>query len=282
MLISRVYSCRDYVWKTLPRTAQLLAVILLLTSCGSVPSDSSQTVSTDQSFQGRMVWRQMRIDYDPPGVIFRALFDNPDKLRKDSHEARSLYEQRIEAINACDETFVILIPPEFCEYWYEAGQGQYTIVSRDPDIPEADYVSGLLVRFPYGITVSESGPGELETGSNPAPYREVWKLALPDFEHYPAELVQRPDDGNKPAHFGLSFHYDSQAFVSRLTDRKIGLALRFRIGDCRNAYEHVDGLGIGASDSNITTTDYLPIELLDVWIIDTGTDYSLIQWSRDN
>ena len=259
----------------------IIVLSLILAGCATSPNSDPEGGQSDIRFEGHMIWKQTNMEYDPPGIVFRALFDDPAKLRKDPYESRKLYEQRVNAINECNESFVFLIPPEYCDYWYDATKGDYTIVTKDAYLGEDQYVSDSQ----YGVTIYRSETPEVDeqSKSSTPPFREVWKLALVGFDQYPAELVQTDLEQTRYPHFGLSFHFDSSAFASRLSYRKIGLALRVRLGDCRDARVHYDGPGLGAfsSDSESISTYYLPVEILDVWIVDTGTNYSIIQWIRD-
>ena len=254
---------------------------LILVGCASAPKPNTPPSQSAMSFEGHMIWKQTNMEYDPPGIVFRALFDDPDKLRRDPYESRILYEQRIKAINECSESFIFLIPPEYCDYWFDATKGDYTVVAKDAYLGSDEYIYDSL----YGVTVyeSETPNRDEQSESSTPPFREVWKLALVGFDQYPAELIQTDGEQGRYPHFGLSFHLDSSAFGSRLIYRKIGLALRVRLGDCRNARVHYDGPGLGAfsSDSEFIATYYLPVEVLDIWVVDTGTDYSLVQWLRD-
>lgn len=260
---------------------------LQFTGCSTTPD----TQPTESVIEGHMVWKQRRIQYDPPGIIFRALFDDLSKLQKDLYETRAQYEERIRIINEYDESFIFLIHPDYCEYRSYPEQGKYTIASRDFYAGAGGREFGFAGYAPYGITIHETNR-EVEyiekdvLGADTTiteVHHEVWKLSFLDFRRFPNELIQFRDEESGFPHFGISLQFNSKAFATRLTNKKIGLALRVRLADCRDAEVQYEGPGLGRRSSSISHTYIynLPVEILDVWLVDIGTDYSIVQWLRD-
>jgi hypothetical protein len=269
----------------------LLSVIASMQFTGCV----TPTAPLQPAITGHITLADKPIVSDPPEVLFDAIFADLSKYQKDPYETIAHYEERMRLLNASDETYVFLIPPEHCEYGPFPEQNIYAVVSKDPyRKPLSDYRSKNPERReysrydpPFGITISETKKGVSYTGytifGNPVvnTVYKILKLSIPDFRRYPHELRFLPQEKTSHPHFGLFMQSDFPAFIEKLKSKKIGLAVRVKLADLRDAVMFSDISGSNRFGYSTFETYYLPVDIIDVWLIDIDTHYSIMRWIRD-
>ncbi|MBS0632026.1 MAG: hypothetical protein JSS11_08945 [Verrucomicrobia bacterium] len=266
-----------------PKVASLLGLFGLLGllawgGCAAVPEPAKPPAV---SFANPMV---QNIVPDDPVPVFRKVF--PDKnrpVRRDPLETTPEFAARVAALGVSG-TYVFEIPPEQCHVLADADHGIYFIGSKDyyPD-SYAAVEPGL-----YGITVTEfdeppyaiQGVNKYGIAYEETKYESVeYKLRLANLSALPPVVLGR-DEAVGWNCFGLRVRTDDAGFRQRLKEGKVGLAVRVRIDD-------LSRVAVGGNYNRNTfnlatksyTTDYLPVTLLEVWIVDTSTQLSIFHWA---
>lgn len=184
-------------------------------------------------------------------------------------------------------TYTFLIPPEQCHVFSFKKENAYVIGSKDtfedPAKAGLPKMYGITVAEidgkPYIMRMRDSGNGEI---SEYVTERAVeYKLWLRNFSELPAVLRWGKKAHARDQTFGLRVQTTDAGFPRLLKEKKIGLAVRVRIDDLASATD-TDTPGTRhtfESAKKYYRISFLPVTLLEAWVVDTTTQTSIVHWS---
>ncbi|MEI6105818.1 MAG: hypothetical protein WCR49_02290, partial [Opitutae bacterium] len=223
--------------------------------------------------------------YDNPEPIFQALFPHAGLVRKDDLETTAEFQARVHALGYSGGTYTFMIPANLCKTIAMPDQGFYIIAAKE------SYYSSYTSDKPFGITVMEridhpksfTGQNAFGATTEVTNYNVTdYRVAPIGFFSLPMSLRWKEADDSSFIYFGLPVHTVDPLFRQKLKADKIGLAVRVRIGDPTAAV--IDNQGHSATISDPVNFYkaglLLPVVLLDAWVVDTETDYSVVHWTH--
>lgn len=260
------------------RNIALLGLVSLLLAGCMAPSAPTKEEMAD------FTPVNIKLSFDDPKPVFAAAFPSDLPLRKDRLETEAEYKTRLAAIGIQGKVYTFLVPPELCEVQPFPEQGFYVITSRDT------YYTGYNPRSkPYGITVAKTeaktdqyvGQNAYGAKADVSMYSATFLQVAPlEFFKLPRPLRWKPKENSVLGSFGLSIRIVDPAFRKKLREKKIGLAIRVRVGDlslCDVDYQHISPTITNPAGLSFTKP-LLPATLLAAWIVDTETNTSLVEW----
>lgn len=258
----------------------VLVCTLAPVGCADLPAgtSASPTSSPYSIFKAEA----QKITPDDPLPLFRKVFPKQgDVITKDALETTAEYKARLAALGV-GGTYVFQIPPEQCHVFPYPDDNVYVVGANDCFPTKGGQGE------PYGITVVEidtSYKVKLVTRKG-VPYERTfsqglaYQLWLENYFQLTSYLRWHGDDDDTQACFGLPVQIADPEFRQRLRDKKIGLAVRVKVGDIAKARKEPN---VYRQTFEITpkpyTLAYLPVTLLEAWVIDTSTQMSVVHWT---
>ena len=291
------------------KIAIALAVLATLTGCAVVPNQSDSTRSlpgtltnervqlnqsdSTRSLPGTFTNERVQLLFDDLDSVFQPVVGAYRSFAREHLETSEEYRQRIAALdtaNVSGRDVTFLIAPDSCEIFAFPDDGFYVIVCNtsffEPSYqsPGQTFSISIWEEFTKGskIPMQNAFGGSIEV--TPIEMKKK-RVRFEGKDSLPVALRWKKDAHDKydnDKYFGLPFRTTDPAFRALLRDRKVGLAIRGRIGDF--AKSDYSRLVITPSlDSPLTghiEVITLPFTLSEAFIIDTTTMTSIVRWTR--
>ena len=266
-----------------------LAVVATLTGCAVVTNQSDFT----RSLPGALTNERVQLLFDDLESAFQPVVGAYRSFAKEDLETSEEYRQRIAALDTThisgrDVTF--LIAPDSCDVFAFPDNGFYVIVCNTSffessyQSPGQTFSISIWEEFTKGskIPMQNAFGGSIEV--TPIELKKK-RVRFEGKDSLPVALRWKKDADDKYGdhkYFGLPFRTTDPAFRALLRDRKVGLAIRGRIGDfAKSDYSRV--VVTPSLDSPLTghiEVITLPFTLAEAFIVDTTSMTSIVRWVR--
>lgn len=263
-----------------------LAGVLALAGCSALPQPPSASSSPPQDFSVIRPEVQ-RITPDDPLPVFKKLFSDRGYLLvgKDQLETTAERDARLAELGVAG-TYVFQISPDDCKVFPFPDDGTYVIGTEEyfvpRSIPELGERYGLTVaqvdQPPTTSQVPDKRGGMVESTDYSGVKCKLWPG---DLSRLPATVLWRETDGSPLTRFALRVQTADPGFRQLLREKKIGLAVRVRVGDLSEAAgeNHFDRALRPGLPTGTYVYSYLPVTILEAWVVDTSTQMSVVHWT---
>lgn len=257
-----------------------LTLGLFLTGCASVP------LAPTKPDVSRVKPSRAALSFDDPLAVFAPVFPSYRWFAKQQFETEPEYRQRLAQTGIEGREVTFLIPPELCEVTAFPDQGTYIITTQDRLTASRRDPSETK----WAITIAS-----VSDGATPATQvnrfgvsREVqqfsgkkYMVRLEGFERLPLVLKWKEEPDTGLIRFGLPVKSLEPAFRALLKEKKVGLAVRGKIGNLASSVQSFEGYSARANETVSNSTDLLVLPFLieDAYIYDTASQATIMHWS---
>lgn len=172
-----------------------------------------------------------------------------------------------------------MIHPEYCEYEPRPEQNTYQVFTKEYAVSD---ILTITIAEVQNREIVYDVDSDYERVNSDRYTAKTWKIVLSDFGEYPIDIVVMENDKlYGKSHLGMGFDSDLQFFINKLHRREVGMALRVKIGDLKYARTGKSDDDKEKASFRRTADDYLPAEILDLWLINITDLHSILHWTRD-
>jgi len=275
----------------------LAICVMLFSGCVSAKKERLQLVKN----LAQIAPCDVKLEFDNPEEILNTAYREnvvSGLKPKDRFETQEEYEQRIAATgaetNLEGKTFTILIPVSLIQYAQsEENSTQWFIVLKKEGSPSFAAIEKKTAESATPtrcfIGTDELGRDIYDNVIGIDSYFQVLELKLQNTTAMAWQLKKkvylfglRPDEtewGN-PYHFGLLIEKNDADFRQKMRDSKISLAIRFTIKNIQHSYIFYRTDYSHYEYNNDTRKVFtLPVDVTEVWAVDTTTNTAFAHWS---